>query len=67
MEHKKVITLQGRKYDKWPEEDPSIIRIDSHIVLPEVQHVQYVVPVLAPSTVLGMSAADQVHDTAHGE
>ena len=59
--------MQRRKYDKGPESNPSIIRMDVHVVLPEVQSTAYNVPLLSPNTALGRSAAEAVHDMWHSE
>ena len=59
--------MQGRKYDEGPESDPSIMRMDGHVVLPEFQSAAYNVPLLSPTTALGRSAAEAVHDMCHAE
>ena len=66
VESRGVVLLQGRKYDEGPDNDPSIMRLDAHQVLPEYQSAAYNVPLLSPTTALGRSAAEAVHDMAHG-
>ena len=48
VEHRSIVTLQGRRFDPGSAEDPSIVRMDLPAVLPPVQYAQYVVPVLSP-------------------
>ena len=66
-ESRGIILLQGRKYDEGPESDPSIMRMDGHVVLPEFQSAAYNVPLLSPTTALGRSAAEAVHDMCHAK
>ena len=42
--------IQGRKYNPGSEGNPSIIRQDNHVVVPEVQRAAYSVPLLAPTS-----------------
>ena len=65
VEARGVVLLQGRKYDEGPDHDPSVMRIDTLEVLPEYQAAAYNVPLLSPTTALGRSAAEAVHDMAH--
>ena len=67
MESRGVILLQGCKYDDGPENNPSIIRMNRHVVLPEVQSTAYNVPLLSPTTALGRSAPEAVHDMCHSK
>ena len=67
MESRGIVLLQGRKYDEGPESNPSIMRLDAHVVLPEFQGAAYNVPLLSPITALGLSAAEAVHDMCHAE
>ena len=66
VEARGVVLLQGRKYNEGPDHDPSIMRMDAHEVLPEYQAAAYNVPLLSPTSALGRSAAEAVHDMAHG-
>jgi hypothetical protein len=67
VEHEGVIMIQGRKYDPGCEGNPSIIRQDNHVVVPEVQRAAYSVPLLAPTSALGRSTAEEIHNICHAE
>ena len=43
------------------------MRMDNHVVLPDIQRAAYSVPLLSPTSALGRSAADETHDICHGE
>ena len=66
-ENRGIILLQGRKYHEGPDTNPSILRMDAHVVLPEVQRAAYSVPLLTPTSALGRSTAEEVHDMCYGE
>ena len=66
VEARGVLLLQGPKYNERPEHSPSIMRMDAHQVLPEYQAAAYNVPLLSPTSTLGRSTAEAVHDMAHG-
>ena len=67
VEHEGIIMLQGRKYDPGTEGNPSIIRQTDHVVVPEAQRAAYSVPLLSPTSALGRSTAQEVHDMCHSE
>ena len=59
--------IQGRKYDPGCEGNPSIIRQDKHVVFLEVQRAAYSVPLLAPTSALGRSTGEEIHNMCHAE
>ena len=67
VEHRGIVMLQGRKYDPGTDNNPSVIRQSSFEVVPEVQRAAYSVPLLSPTTALGTSTAQEVHNMAHSE
>ena len=67
VEHDGIIMIQGRKYEPSTEESPSIITQTDHVVVPGIQRAAYSVPLLSPTTALGTSTAQEVHNMAHSE
>ena len=65
-ESRNIILLQGRKYDEGPNENPSVIRMNEHVVLPDIQRAAYSVPLISPTSLLGRSTAEEVHNMNHG-
>ena len=57
VEHEGIIMIQGRKYDPGSERNPSIIR----------QRAAYSVPLRSPTSALGRSTAQGIHDMCHAE
>ena len=63
VEVKNILFLSGRKLASGPPYDrPSVHQQDNHWILKDSQESQFMVPVLNPSTALGVAVAQQVHD-----
>ena len=62
VEVEKILFISGRKLSMGPPYDrPSIHQQDAHIIPPSQQS-QFMVPIVNPSTALGVAAAQEIHD-----
>ncbi|MCP4482174.1 MAG: hypothetical protein GY817_05220, partial [bacterium] len=67
VEESGILFIQGRAMDPGPPDSPSLLKQEDHLIIPEMQQISYMVPLLSPASALGRAVCQQVHDQFCGE